>query len=83
VIKQGKKYHVIVMSGSFGCMPEWLSWGENERSAVAQAVSLHELSTYQARALRREGVLHLKPGAGADYIELSHCDCSSPEEHES
>ena len=53
-----KHYHVIVMSGSFGCLPDWLSWGPNERDAVEQATEVHDLSTRQAKALRKEEASH-------------------------
>ena len=77
--------HVIVMSGTYGCLPDWLSYDETKQGAAEQAAQVHELTSRQRNKLARDGFLARSMGItiDCDYIELSTCDCSDPEQHQS
>jgi hypothetical protein len=82
--------HWIAMSGSHGCLPDNCEVFETRKGAVDSLVSLFELGRTRAARLKKTGYLELTLSPieqaqdvsfGADYCEITQCDCDNPLEH--
>lgn len=75
--------HYIAMSGSAGCMPEWISACDTIREAVDAVVEMwgDEYGPGLRRHIAQFRCASLPHGAGADYIEIVSCDCADPSIH--
>ena len=74
------KTHYIAMSGSYGCLPDYLAVLPTVKAAAQSLGCIHELSERKIKALARDRYIDLSEGA--DYAEISECDCSSPRDHD-
>lgn len=75
--------HYVYGSGSYGCLYDYGPCAATTRKAAAEDLAaVFELSGRATKRLARDGYLDLPRGAGADYCEITECDCSNPEQHE-
>lgn len=82
--------HYIAMSGMRGCLPDYCCSLESVEDAVESLAELFgdSLTEEQEQAFRRElshGRFHefADPAeAGAQYAEITECDCPNPEDHD-
>jgi hypothetical protein len=49
---------------------------------VESLAELHELSVRQRRELKRTGSVELRKNQGAEYCEVSDCDCADVSVHD-
>lgn len=75
------KTHYIEMSGLRGCLPDHCDVSFERRTCVESLAQLFELSEGRKRTLRADGWLDLKPDEGAEYAEITDCDCDEPWQH--
>ncbi len=82
--------HYIAMSGIHGCLPDHCEVFETRADAVADLTSLFELGRVREARLRKNDYLELEVtlieaasgnSFGADYCEISSCNCATPEIH--
>lgn len=74
--------HFIAMNGSHGCLPDSCNVYLSERAAVDYLISLLGLSKRQKRELLSCGITECRQDQGAEYCEVTECECSSPHEHQ-
>ena len=85
------KKHYIAMSGSHGCLPDHCEVFETHADAVSDLAMLFELGRTRKARLRKNSYLELTPspieardedfGFGAEYCEITECDCDNPAIH--
>lgn len=74
--------HYIVMAGLHGCMPNYCASHSNRQNAIEDGICLSELGRDRARAFARDLYIELNLRRdGNEYMEISECDCSTPEIH--
>jgi hypothetical protein len=82
--------HYIAMSGMHGCLPDYCEVHEALPDAINDLVNLFELGRERTKALRQAKYLELVRNPveiaeercfGADYCEITACDCDTPEVH--
>jgi hypothetical protein len=82
--------HYIAMSGMHGCLPDHCEVFETRADAVTDLTSLFELGRIRETRLKENGYLELEVSLieaaqgdcfGADYCEISACNCATPEIH--
>ena len=74
--------HFIAMSGSHGCLPDFVQGYVTKREAVDSLADMFELGRTRKAALSHDSYLELSPGRnGADYCEVVECNCAKPWEH--
>jgi hypothetical protein len=81
------KRHYIAGSGSHGCLYDQCSYHEDYNSAVESLAETFELGRTRKARLKKNGYLELVPGIaedsfGAEYCEVTSCDCGNPLEHQ-
>jgi hypothetical protein len=77
--------HYIAMSGSFGCLPDWTATAETRDEALDVALDMwgeHMRAPEDTESLKEFGFLALPSGVGAEYVEVTACDCTDPSIHE-
>jgi hypothetical protein len=77
--------HYISLSGSSGCLPEYCEAYEGTEEGFEAAVegldNLFELTKDQLKVLRKRRFLYLGGGYGADYCQVTTCECETPSDH--
>lgn len=73
--------HYIAMSGSHGCLPDHCEVFNTKLDAVEDLVSLFELGRTRKGILRRDSYLELGQRDGAEYCEITTCNCDNPMQH--
>lgn len=74
--------HYIGMAGLHGYLPNTCEVYTAYEDAVESLASLHELGKKRRAALKRDGSLELNIRRdGNEYIEITDCQCATPEEH--
>ena len=74
--------HWIGMAGLHGCLPATCGSYDTRDNACEGLADSHELGRNRRRELRRNGYLELNIRRdGNEYIEITECDCASPEGH--
>jgi hypothetical protein len=82
VPRHSKQVHYIAMGGLHGYLPSHCNVYDTEEEAIASLVDFYELGKKRARVLRRDLSLELNPKRdGNEYIEITECDCDTPEVH--
>lgn len=74
--------HFIAMNGSFGCIPDACYVLRTRKDAVDTMKDSLELSRRQTTELRQTGSVNCTRSQGADYCEISECDCKEPWTHD-
>lgn len=74
--------HYLAMSGSSGCIPDYMQSHDDWGSAVEDLAGLFDLSEQAETLLRVHGYLGLTKEDGADYCEIVLCDCANAHLHE-
>ena len=73
--------HYIAMSGSHGCLPDHCEIYETRDGAIEDLASLFGLGRRRIATLKRYGSLELGRRDGAEYCEVTQCDCDDPAVH--
>lgn len=77
----GRK-HYIAMSGHRGYMPDYVDVFATRADAAASLAQLFDLGKRKESELRRYGWLDLNARRyGAEYAEITDCNCDRPGEH--
>lgn len=75
------KTHYVGMNGTSGCIPDSFRAYHSLSDAVDSLSDLLELTKGQRKELHSSGYVACTPEQGADYAEISECDCPAPWEH--
>ena len=74
--------HWIGMAGLHGCMPATCGSYDAYDDACEALADIHDLGSRRRRELRRDGYLELNLHRdGNEYIEITECNCTLPENH--
>lgn len=76
------KPHYIALGGLHGCLPSHCEVYDSEQDAVSAMVDMYELGKKRSKVLARDLSLELNSKRdGNEYIEITECDCDTPEVH--
>lgn len=76
------KIHWIGMAGLHGCLPATCDVYDSAADAAESMAQIHDLGKRRRAELRRDLYLELDIHRdGNEYIEITECNCSTPEEH--
>lgn len=74
------KRHFVTMAGLRGCIPNYLSWSWEEKEAVEDLASVHELGRRRKRELADTWMLDLQiERDGNEYCQIDQCWCENPD----
>jgi hypothetical protein len=73
--------HFIAMSGSHGCLPDHCEVFETCADSVEDLTNLFELGRTRKARLAKFRYLELTREDGAEYCEITECDCATPGVH--
>ena len=74
--------HFIGMAGLHGYLPQTCSSYDTYADAVDSMADTHELGKNRRSQLKRDGYLELNLHRdGNEYIEITECECDTPEDH--
>ena len=73
--------HFIAMSGTHGCLPDSCEVYDTHADAVEALAAMFELGRTRRTRLYAHRYLELRRADGAEYCEITECDCATPEVH--
>lgn len=73
--------HFIAGNGSYGCLYDSCEVFETKTAAVDHLVTVFDLGSKRKEKLRKNEYIDLGPEFGADYAEITVCNCDEPKIH--
>jgi hypothetical protein len=79
--------HYIYMSGDHGCLPDYCDVSTSHSAAVDSLCQLHDLGSVRRKRLANDDYLELELSPiektqgfdfGAEYCEITECECLEP-----